>query len=66
MSSIKQSCKNYIMSLDQKAVLSTIYDSDKVLQTTLDELIPGFEYQNHSHKTIGQIRRELKSRKGVK
>lgn len=66
MSSTKQASKAYLMCINQHFKLHEIYDNDQVLQAALAELIPGFEYPNHSHKTIGQIRTELKSKKGDK
>lgn len=38
------------------AKLAEVYDDDEMLRLALATLIPGFEYPDHSHLTVGQIR----------
>lgn len=55
----------FLASQNQKCVIHDIYDvgSDGVaIASALAELIPDFEYPDHSHKTIGDIVRCTKAR----
>jgi hypothetical protein len=35
--------------------IAELYDDDEILQMALAALCPGFEYPDHSHRTIGEF-----------
>lgn len=39
----------------QSTRLSDIYDDDDMVREAVNTLIPGFEYPDHSHKTIREL-----------
>lgn len=45
--------------VEENRQLSEIYDDEPELQSALAILLPGFEYPDFAHLTLGQIRRRL-------
>lgn len=49
----------YLELLDQynsRESVEQLYGEDELFASALNDLIPGFEYPNHSHQTVGEVR----------
>lgn len=45
--------------------LADVYDDTPALQAALNLLFPGFEYPDHSHKTVARLRADYDKRKAA-
>lgn len=45
----------YLQSLNVKEVVADLYDDDEMFRMAVASLMPGFEYPDVSHLTVGDI-----------